>query len=176
MPEKEEVFEIDYMLATEPIQFGDKEELLRYVKRWQVILYLKDWDITIRVVDNQDMPGFSSTKSVLGFCAKNVALKSATLFLCSPQTYEHARGFSRWQPVYDMEQVLVHEMLHIVWDTDWIDDSDEIWMDRFIGTVEGGIEQSARSYVALERAYRLEIYGEVEQHGDEGKGKGKDEG
>ena len=79
---------------------GKAKQLLRY---WQKELRLQDWDIFLSIVPKKDLllPNCKGTN------IRQLGLKCASIQLLDP------KDFDSNIEVYDMEQTLVHELLHL---------------------------------------------------------------
>ncbi|MHC5779681.1 hypothetical protein [Nostoc sp.] len=72
-------------------------------QEWQQILRLMDWDVSVNIVSYEEMP-----EGVEGECQFVINNKTANIKLIKPEGYP----FDALRP-YDMEQTLVHELLHL---------------------------------------------------------------
>ena len=82
---------------------GARAELL--VAKWQKILRLQDWQVFVEVKRRRDMP--EDYKDCYGLCQPNISSKQAVITIRSEFDHDD-------QPLpYDMEQVIVHELLHL---------------------------------------------------------------
>ena len=81
----------------------DLNELESLCKVWQQRMSLSDWDVRIEVVRKDRMPENRS-----GQCSFVLAKKAAVIYLLHPEDAD-----SSWVCEYDIEQTLVHELVHL---------------------------------------------------------------
>lgn len=77
--------------------------LNRFLTRWQKLLRLQDWDIIIRPVHRKDL----NNSSAMAECDYKYGIREAVIRVAFPgenNEDEHP---------YDLEQTIVHELLHI---------------------------------------------------------------
>lgn len=78
------------------------EELEQLTQEWQKRLGLMDWNIHVTIEHDADM------NNRAGEVDWTLTLKQATIRLVDPQTIRKSLVFK-----YDLEQTLVHELLHL---------------------------------------------------------------
>ena len=82
---------------------GARAELL--VAKWQKILRLQDWQVFVDVKRRRDLP--DDYRDCYGFCQPNISSKQAVITIRSEIDHDD-------QPLpFDIEQVIVHELLHL---------------------------------------------------------------
>lgn len=87
------------------IEFALTEaELREKCPEWQKVLRLQDWGIKVRLARARDLMEYGD----LGQCQWNNEHKRAEILILDPNDYDPGR-----QIPYDMEQTLVHELLHL---------------------------------------------------------------
>lgn len=85
--------------------YKNQQALDRAVALWQKRLRLQDWDITASVIRAADFGRFG----MCGACDPDVRNMEVEVMLLDPADYDE----HYLDPNYDMEETLVHEMLHI---------------------------------------------------------------
>lgn len=78
------------------------ENLQQILLEWQRTLKLLDWDISVKVVPHREMP------DAIGHVRWDLDEKSADIRLIMPEDYQS----SALRP-YNIEETLVHELLHL---------------------------------------------------------------
>lgn len=79
------------------------------VEKWQRILRLRDWRISVRWAESEEMENNS------GSCRVHNDGKMATIKVLAPSAYNPTSDMYKLDPP-DTEQIVVHEMLHIHFD------------------------------------------------------------
>lgn len=100
--------------------------------RWQRVLGLSDWDVKVSYVRAYDMEG-------QGRCSATPKLRKALIAILDPQDYDPAQHWPQ-----DVEQTLVHELLHLYFRAGDIGSVDEL-------NTEQGVEATAKALVLLSR-------------------------
>ena len=123
------------------IAYRTQQELEAGLAKWQRILHLQDWEITVALVpqatwDDRLQCGDSQVRqNYAGADIRLATFETLDLVGCSTQA--------------DMERVLVHELLHCVFR------SGRLWSDKArnheLNHYEHAIEQTARALVELDR-------------------------
>ena len=108
--------------------YRSQEELEEAVKLWQGRLRLQDWDIHAEIVDGAVIDGADAT------CRPFQHLKRARIRLINPDHY-HACPNREGAP-HNHQSDLIHEMLHIHFDTWAPSKNDEAKFEAFEQTVE----------------------------------------
>lgn len=80
------------------------EELLALCREWQSRLRLQDWDIQCRFAPYEEVDGD-------GVTTYQWELKRALVRIVSEPTYI----LGIYKSLYDPEQILVHELIHLKW-------------------------------------------------------------
>lgn len=80
-------------------------EIRRLTRKWQRILRLRDWEITVRFVDRDDL----ANERNIGECEVATHAKSAEILIARDDD--------------EPEATLVHELLHVYFDPWYVDDS-----------------------------------------------------
>ncbi|MHC5828154.1 MAG: hypothetical protein ACYT04_72755, partial [Nostoc sp.] len=111
------------------------ENLQQECLDWQRTLKLSDWDISVKLVPHREMP------DAIGHVRWDADEKSADIRLITPEDYQS----SVLRP-YNIEETLVHELLHLHFVT--FDVSDE---PKRLAT-EQAINAIARALVNLKNA------------------------
>jgi len=80
---------------------------------WQRVLRLQDWDIEVRVLPQHHLNADSPMST--GRISFNHVYRSACILVADPATVidDHTAAFTR-HSVYDPEQTLVHELVHLL--------------------------------------------------------------
>lgn len=115
----------------------------RALAYWQKTLRLQDWDITVRIVRRDEMPNSGAA----GAAAWDT-YRTATIYLVNPTDFEEDWS----ERMRDMEDTLVHEMLHLHLDGCRIHSKDAegnltasgIAEERAIDTLTGALVHLAR--------------------------------
>lgn len=81
-----------------------QEQLEALCREWQGVLRLQDWDVKVKLARQREF----SNPSAMGECRWTLPNKQALILLVDPVDYPDD---TEWP--YDMEQVLVHELLHL---------------------------------------------------------------
>lgn len=118
-----------------------EKELAKRCEYWQKVLRLQDWRIFVRVVGTEEM-----NSGEAGACEIHQDSKLATIKILAEEVFNPTSDMSRLSPV-DLEQTLVHEMLHIL--TDRIFNSEADDYERIMQ--EQAIEFVSEALVRLER-------------------------
>ncbi|BBN97495.1 hypothetical protein [Sporolactobacillus terrae] len=113
-----------------------EEQLQEKLKYWQERLRLRDWDITAQIVPLSLM----DDKSHGGECAWLMQSKVARINILRDEDYQ---GFAALLPD-DMEQTLVHELLHLHFAP--MDD------DKYYMPIEQAIESISKALVEESRS------------------------
>lgn len=109
------------------------KSIYELTEKWQKCLRLQDWDIVVKIKRMEDMP------KNLGECVSSLTKKQAIISLLEPN------DTSNGDFPYDMEETLVHELLHIHFIE--ADDENGCCPDG----VEQAIEEVARALIKLDR-------------------------
>jgi hypothetical protein len=119
--------------------FENADHLIATARYWQRELRLEDWSVCYHIRKHFDMPSSKADGVSKVFSEQKIAY----IYLMEPADHE-------WKESYDMEQVLVHELLHIPFDP-WMDRSKEgpLWAAQ-----EAFIDQMATTLVRLNRGER----------------------
>ncbi len=80
------------------------------VEHWQGVLGLLDWCVTVRMAHLKDMPDNGTAG-----CISTITSKKHALIQIVPEEEWADETSSNW-PSYTVEQVLVHELLHLHFD------------------------------------------------------------
>lgn len=80
-----------------------EKKLASLCEVWKKRLRVQDWNTTVNFSPYIDVQGDGSTNY-------HFDLKSARILICDEATY-----CSSHFPVYDPEQILVHELVHLMW-------------------------------------------------------------
>lgn len=91
---------------SEVIGLLSDEQIKEKLPEWQKILRLQDWDVGVKLVRARDMG-----EGNLGEVKTNSEHKRAEISLLDPVDHDPVRQIS-----YDMEETLVHELLHLHFD------------------------------------------------------------
>lgn len=103
------------------MQFADNEELGRYLREWQERLFLNDWIIDAKLVDEL----YSEEKNIV--LGRNDFCLISRVSNISISRYNPVRDNSpRSLKKYCAEQILVHELLHLVYNFMTLDYSNYI--------------------------------------------------
>lgn len=81
-----------------------RAELRKLLVKWQKRLRLMDWDITIDF-DRED--GVLDEVGAWALCSRTGAIRDAEILIKHPKFSDNKN--------YDLEAVLVHELLHVFW-------------------------------------------------------------
>jgi hypothetical protein len=114
-----------------------EQELTTLCIEWQKILSLQDWRMVVRIKRMRDMP-----EGMQGSVNITWTRKEAVISILDPIDYPLD---CTWEQ--DMEQVLVHELLHLHYAEDKDVDEDD---ERHIA-LEQGIQMTAWALVDLKR-------------------------
>jgi hypothetical protein len=88
-----------------PVIYETQEELNAALAVWQKRLRLQDWDVRAEIKKGDDMGGDATGRIIVWFDQKSAWIRLMR------HTDWPGNNCSLWPP--DMEQTLVHEMLHI---------------------------------------------------------------
>ncbi|WP_291981929.1 hypothetical protein [Luteitalea sp.] len=107
---------------------------------WQRVLRLQDWDIEVRVLPQHHLNADSPMST--GRVSFNHVYRSACILVADPATVidDHTAAFTR-HSVYDPEQTLVHELVHLL-----MPSPGEVKVD-----VEFTVEAVSKALVRLDR-------------------------
>lgn len=84
----------------------DDPTLLRHLLKWQTILGLADWDLKIRWARYTELE--DGTKGSVSFVTEK---RSGIIRVLRPDDYDYDIPWDQ-----DVEETVVHELLHLVWD------------------------------------------------------------
>jgi hypothetical protein len=121
-------------------------ELAELGEKWQGLLGLRDWTICYRLSNREEMDNNS------GLCTYNHLLRQAVIELADPSS-NFDNKFNQYFK-YDMEKVLVHELLHpkMAFITDNIGDVSETSLEYAVAHII--LEDLANALVDAERMGR----------------------
>lgn len=130
-------------MDSKPIEvFLSQEQLDDCLKWWQHRLYLDGWIIKARVVNTiTDVDG-NEVDSAVGYNQLAYAVSQSYIQILSED------GFNRLNPICThicMEQVLVHELLHCIYN--WIEGNESYEGIYLMGKEHQQIEQMAKSFI-----------------------------
>ena len=118
-------------------------DLTTLLPKWQKILRLEDWDIHVKMVRHYELAGGENA----GSCHYSVTLREATLQVMDPIDNSH-------EYPEDIEEVLVHELVHLVFsgidngETGQIEGASRIFYEQ-------AVEATARALIQLDRRAAL---------------------
>jgi hypothetical protein len=116
-----------------------QEELESRCTYWQKVLRLQDWDVHVRIARQCDF----NNEEAIGECRATLTKKTALIYVLDPVDFHPA---SEWPQ--DMEEILVHELLHLHFDPFWS------WKHRT--TQEQAIQCIATGLVRVHREARTQ--------------------
>lgn len=127
---------------TKPLSIEQVRELCRV---WQERLRLQDWNITIRYERLHASP--FDFGSAVGYCTTDHRSMEASIALLDPID----RGFvgDAWRSALDEEQVLVHELLHLLVPCPEPDEKNPEDGERAINMVADALVRLARGETRL---------------------------
>jgi hypothetical protein len=76
---------------------------------WQRALRLEDWKITAEIVDDEEF----EDDGLLGNSLHDLNIRKAHIKIVSPEMGDRILENYKLEPFYDMENVFVHEMIHV---------------------------------------------------------------
>ena len=82
-----------------------EEHAERLLRKWQAILRLQDWDVTLKVVRFHEVHN-----DALAHCRHQILKNSAEIAVRTPQDLLPTE---RWPGDNDVELTIVHELLHV---------------------------------------------------------------
>lgn len=133
----------DMKNSTTPIEiFETQEELNECLKWWQHKLYLDGWIIKAQVVDTITDADGSEVDSAVGYNQVSFAVSQSYIQILSEM------GFDKMNSICThicMEQVLVHELLHCIYN--WIDGNESYEGVYLVGKEHQQIEQMAKTLI-----------------------------
>lgn len=113
----------------------NSKQLQDKLKYWQKCLRLQDWDIEAEIVP---MSKLQETWH-RGECEWIEQLRAAKIYILSADDYKNSGSICS----YDMEQTLVHELLHLHFVS--------IDIDKYYMPIEQAIEAISRALISMER-------------------------
>lgn len=113
------------------------DQVAALLPEWQEALRLRDWHVHVSIERLRDMGGHRA-----GCCTWLLSTRTADIKLLDPVDYPDVT----WP--YDMEQVLVHELLHLSLAGLSHEDDEPEWFDI---AREQAIDSIAETLVALKR-------------------------
>ncbi|MCO7125105.1 hypothetical protein NIE88_04865 [Sporolactobacillus shoreicorticis] len=113
-----------------------ESNLQEKLKYWQERLRLRDWDITAKIVPLSKM----DHRDEAGKCEWNLESRFALIYVLSLDDYQNVGS----PMAYDMEQTLVHELLHLHFAP--MDD------DKYYMPIEQAIESISKALVEESRS------------------------
>ena len=128
--------------------FESQEELNQYLKWWQEKLFLTDWIIKAKICRNED---FKSNDKKAGENYFSTINRYSQISILEKEEYEQEKPIMK----YCAEKILVHELLHLKFDT-ISTDQEEIVTHTLI-------EQMAKSLIMAKYDLSLDYFenGEV---------------
>ena len=116
--------------------YQSSEELQSAAEEWQKILRLSDWKVNAAIVRGG---GMNLEPENIGRCRPVLCNKSATLAVIDPQDYDPQSCFP-----LDHEQVLVHELLHLHFESFW-KKKHKVDMEQAIECISSALVKAKRS-------------------------------
>lgn len=110
-----------------------QKEAVKLCRQWQRHLRLMDWEVSVEVVRWHQLE-----EDTRGNCAMTVERKAAQITILNPEDWRPD------SPLYDPEQTLVHELLHLHFEP--------FWRNKKRLEMEQAIEAIAFGLVAARRA------------------------
>lgn len=80
-----------------------QKQLKALTQDWAKRLRLQDWDITTTFAPNSEVDGQGRTRYNFDYRIAKIQIVTAETF------------YSHWEETYDPEQILVHELIHLLW-------------------------------------------------------------
>lgn len=124
-------------------------KLQKLTNKWKKILRIQDWRTNVNFAAPE---GFESSKTAIGECRVCPQLKQATINIKNEQYLVDESPMNR-----DIENTLVHELLHIYFDPmtaivfDAHDDPAEARSDPRMLIIEQAVEQLSLALVGADR-------------------------
>lgn len=84
-----------------------EEQIKEKLPEWQKVLCLQDWGVKVKISRARELNG----EGLLGQVKTNIEHRRAEISLLDPIDHDPVRQIS-----YDMEETLVHELLHLHFD------------------------------------------------------------
>lgn len=122
-------------------RYHTQEALEAGLAKWQAILHLQDWEITVALVPQTAW----DDRGQMGDCSVQSQSFSASIRIATFDTLDHI-GYRGQE---DMERTLVHELLHCLFRGEQLFDGKPSRSQRC--AYEHAIEQTARVLVELDR-------------------------
>jgi hypothetical protein len=117
-----------------------------WLKKWQKILRLEDWDIKVFLQREYAI----SAKGASGCCDYQLTKKSGSIQILDPIDY-HPRAVHP----DDAEATLVHELIHFHFAPFFVKASSDVDEDNYASNaMEVAVDTLARALIALDRAKR----------------------
>lgn len=120
----------------------DLPQLEQLKNEWQKILSLESWDIRVCVTRRKQMPDTTCDGTNLF----NQDHELAMINIVDPQDYESDLGAEQ-----DMEETLLHELLHLVLSRCAPDENDALRMSLF----EQSINRLSRAFIRIKRSSEI---------------------
>lgn len=118
-------------------------KLEQWMRRWQKILRLEDWDIKVFLRREYEI----SANGASGCCDYELTKKCGAIQILSPTDY-HPRAVHP----DDAEVTLVHELIHFHFAPFFVTANDEDEENQISNAMEVAIDTLARALIALDRA------------------------
>ena len=103
-----------------------KPDLNALLAKWQAIMRLQDWDVGIRYIRGYDMG------NDLGRVTYTHTKKQANIRVLDPDDAD-----PEWLPQQDIEQTVVHELLHLHMEPWHAEGTDHLLMEQAVDAISG---------------------------------------
>jgi hypothetical protein len=145
--------EIGFVIDTNPkpvMEFKDQEEVNKYLKEWKETLYLQGWSIKVNLVDRKVLE--KEGKEFAGYNDFQMVNQTCVIEITIPDDDIKGRLLK-----YCMEQILVHELLHLKYN--WLENKNDSMQNAYFEILEHQlIEQMSKSLIMAKYGLTLDWF------------------